>query len=93
MGPIANWAHGFGLLAGGAIGGCVALRSGGWKTLRRRQEFRRAIMDSSGAIHQCQVCGKTEHHDPDLEFRVGADGQEYCEHHLPDTVSMSNRPS
>jgi GlpG protein len=93
MGPIANWAHGFGLLAGGTLGGCVALRSGGWKTLRRRQEFRRAIMDSSGAIHQCQVCGKTEHHDPDLEFRVGTDGNEYCGHHLPDTFAMSNRPS
>ena len=91
MGPIANWAHGFGLLAGGVIGGFYALRSGGWKTLRRRQEFRRAIIESSGAIHQCGVCGKTEHHDPDLEFRVDSDGREYCEHHLPEATSNNRR--
>lgn len=82
LGPIANWAHTFGLLAGGAIGGGSALRNGGWKTLRRRHEFRRAIINSSGAIHRCEVCGKTEEHDPDLEFRVCSDGREYCEQHL-----------
>jgi hypothetical protein len=85
MGPIANWAHVFGLFAGGLIGGLVAMQSGGWKTLRRRQEFRRAIMESSGAIHQCKVCGRTEHEDEDLEFRVGADGTEYCAEHLPES--------
>jgi membrane associated rhomboid family serine protease len=84
LGPIANWAHTFGLLSGGLIGAGDALRSGGWKALRRRHEFRRAIVESSGSsLHQCRVCGKTEHHDPDLEFRVGADGHEYCIHHLP----------
>lgn len=89
VGPVANWAHTFGLLAGGAIGAVTALRSGGWKTLQRRHEFRSAINASSRALHQCEVCGKTEHHDPDLEFRVGTDGHEYCEHHLPDTVPTS----
>lgn len=85
MGPIANWAHVFGLFAGGLIGALIAMRSGGWKTMRRRQEFRRAIVESSGAIHQCKVCGRTEHHDEDLEFRVGSDGNEYCNEHLPDS--------
>lgn len=89
LGPIANWAHTFGLLAGGMIGGGIALRSGGWTALRRRHEFRRAINASSGAIHQCKVCGKTERHDPALEFRVGTDGHEYCEHHLPEADSIS----
>jgi hypothetical protein len=28
------------------------------------------------------VCGKTEVSDPHGEFRVGADGKEYCEDHL-----------
>lgn len=81
MGPIANWAHIFGLLAGGL----AALRSGGWKTMRRRQEFRRAIVESSGGIHQCRFCGRTEHHDEDLVFRVGSDANEYCVDHLPES--------
>ncbi len=89
LGPIANWAHVSGLLAGGAVGGGIALRNGGWKTMKRRHEFRRAIIDSSGAIHQCKVCNKTEHHDPDLEFRVGTDGNEYCERHLPDDSAVT----
>lgn len=83
FGPIANWAHLFGLITGGLIGGGEALANGGWKAIKRRHEFRRAIVAGSGAIHRCGVCGKTEDHDPDLEFRVCDDGQEYCEHHLP----------
>jgi GlpG protein len=51
LGPIANWAHPFGLLTGGVLGGGSALRGGGWKTLRRRHQFHKAIIDSSGAIH------------------------------------------
>lgn len=87
VGPIANWAHLFGLFAGGAIGGGDALLNGGWQALKRRHEFRRAIIAGSGAIHRCVVCGKTEEHDADIEFRVGTDGQEYCEHHLPEIAS------
>jgi membrane associated rhomboid family serine protease len=83
VGPIANWAHTFGLLAGGAIGGTHALLNGGWKTLRRRREFRLAAAHAQ-ALHQCAVCAKTEQHDPDLEFRVHTDDQEYCIDHLPD---------
>lgn len=84
FGPIANWAHCFGLFTGGLIGACSALRNGGWKALRRKHEFRRAIINNTSSIHHCEVCGKTEQHDPDLEFRVGTDGKEYCEHHLQD---------
>lgn len=87
VGPIANWAHVFGLLSGGALGAGYAMADGGLKGLKRRHEFRRAIVAGSGAIHQCAVCGKTEDHDPDLEFRVCADGQEYCEHHLPEIAA------
>jgi len=94
LGPIANWAHTAGLLAGGAIGSVSAMRNGGFKALRRRQEFRRAIIAGSTAIHHCGVCGKTEEHDAHLEFRVSEDGQEYCQHHLPEaTASPSALPA
>jgi membrane associated rhomboid family serine protease len=89
FGPIANYAHTAGLLAGGAIGSVNAMRNGGLKALRRRQEFRRAIIAGSTAIHRCGVCGKTEEHDDALEFRVCEDGQEYCEHHLPKATASS----
>jgi hypothetical protein len=37
------------------------------------------------AFHRCTSCGRTEHDDPHLEFRVCTDcsgGQEYCRDHL-----------
>ncbi|MCP5533606.1 MAG: rhomboid family intramembrane serine protease [Akkermansiaceae bacterium] len=83
LGPIANWAHLFGLFSGGLIGAGIAMRSGGWKRMQRRRDFRKAFAEGSGAIHTCAVCGKTEMHDSDLEFRVCTDGHEYCQHHQP----------
>lgn len=83
LGPIANWAHLFGLFSGGLIGAGIAMRSGGWKRMQRRRDFRRAFAEGSGAIHTCAICGKTEMHDSDLEFRVSTDGLEYCQHHQP----------
>lgn len=35
------------------------------------------------ALHCCCVCKRTEKTNPELEFRVSADGQEYCMEHLP----------
>lgn len=50
----------------------------------RRAEFDRKIREgTSDAMHRCHVCGRTEHSDPDTEFRVAADGEEYCAEHLP----------
>ncbi len=34
-------------------------------------------------IHRCAQCGRTELSDPNLDFRVSADGEEYCAEHLP----------
>jgi hypothetical protein len=34
-------------------------------------------------LHRCVVCKRTEKDDPDLEFRVAGDGEEYCLDHLP----------
>ncbi len=44
----------------------------------------RAHADSAAqAFHTCKSCGRTEIDNPLLEFRVGADGEEYCAEHLP----------
>lgn len=84
FGPIANWAHSAGFLAGAATGFTHAMLAGGAKLIKRRSEFRRAIHDArSGALHQCAVCGTTELDNRDAEFRVGSDGEEYCVSHLP----------
>jgi hypothetical protein len=37
------------------------------------------------ALHRCAVCGATELTDPNLDFRVARDGEEYCMAHLPKT--------
>lgn len=35
------------------------------------------------AFHRCVVCDRNDIADPEAEFRVGPDGNEYCEQHLP----------
>jgi membrane associated rhomboid family serine protease len=41
------------------------------------------------SLHCCKTCGRTELSHPDLDFRVTADGSEYCREHLskPQTLS------
>lgn len=54
---------------------------------RRTVQARRAQFDSakddSPHLHRCEVCHATELTQPDLDFRVAADGHEYCVWHLP----------
>lgn len=81
---IANWAHGFGFLGGAGVGFTIAMMAGGAKLIRRRSEFKRAISAAKTmALHQCKVCGTTEYDNADTEFRVCADGEEYCDKHMP----------
>ena len=49
----------------------------------RRAEFKAKSVPESEAFHRCKVCGRTDGGHPELEFRVAADGQEYCGEHLP----------
>jgi hypothetical protein len=50
----------------------------------RRRRFETDLQAASGgALHTCKVCGQTEQSDPNLEFRVARDGEEYCLAHLP----------
>ncbi len=48
----------------------------------RRKKFERANRGDEDAFHSCAECGRTEVSDPDLEFRMSADGKEYCVDHL-----------
>jgi hypothetical protein len=45
---------------------------------------KKAFHAVSEAFHTCVVCKKTDVSDPQLEFRIGADGEEYCTDHLPE---------
>lgn len=50
----------------------------------RRQRFEGQSRDSATeALHRCATCGATELTDPQLEFRVARNGEEYCLSHLP----------
>jgi membrane associated rhomboid family serine protease len=39
--------------------------------------------DGPETLHRCAQCGRTEASHPELDFRVSADGEEYCAEHLP----------
>lgn len=48
----------------------------------RRAKFQTASL-SVETLHRCETCGRTEVSNPELDFRVSADGHEYCTSHLP----------
>lgn len=54
-----------------------------WMKQRGTVADRRARFDAAKApegawLHRCHACGKTDLDDPKLDFRVGADGEDYC---------------
>lgn len=53
------------------------------KVRERRARFEAARLPASETLHRCEACGITELTSPDAEFRVAADGREYCTRHLP----------
>ena len=49
----------------------------------RRRRFEMETRDAeTEALHRCAICGATEVSDPNLEFRVARNGEEYCMAHL-----------
>jgi hypothetical protein len=48
----------------------------------RRAKFELAKVPDE-TLHRCATCGRTEVSNPELDFRVSADGNEYCTAHLP----------
>ena len=52
---------------------------------QRRKIFHAATKrHEEHSFHHCVLCDRTELTDPELEFRVGPDGREYCSEHLPE---------
>src|SRR5215469_3123323 len=49
----------------------------------RRKRFESDSRSETESLHRCAVCGATELSDPNLDFRVARDGEEYCMAHLP----------
>ena len=49
----------------------------------RRRRFESHARSETEPLHRCAVCGATESSDPNLDFRVARDGEEYCVAHLP----------
>jgi hypothetical protein len=52
------------------------------KSVARKRKFDRYKLDEDESFHHCKTCGRTEVSDPELEFRMAADGEEYCTDHL-----------
>lgn len=53
------------------------------KTSQRRERFNAASSTESTTLHRCEQCAATEHSHPEKEFRVTAEGKEFCIEHLP----------
>jgi hypothetical protein len=52
------------------------------EVVARRAKFK-AAQFTAETLHRCETCGRTEVSHPELDFRVSADGHEYCTEHLP----------
>jgi len=57
------------------------LNLGGARRLQT-ERFNPSAVDSLETLHRCETCGRTEISHPDLDFRVTANGEEYCREHL-----------
>ena len=49
----------------------------------RRRRYAESSVSKDEPLHQCALCGRSDQSDPDLEFRVARDGNDYCLEHLP----------
>ncbi len=54
------------------------------ESTQRRKRFNSRKDPEDAAFHTCVACDRTDVTDPQLEFRVGGDGREYCAEHLPE---------
>jgi membrane associated rhomboid family serine protease len=55
----------------------------------RRRRFELQTRSEEEPLHRCAVCGATELSDPNREFRVSRNGEEYCLEHLPRAANVA----
>jgi hypothetical protein len=55
----------------------------------RRRRFEAESRSPAETLHRCAGCGATELSDPNLDFRVARDGEEYCMAHLPKATGVA----
>jgi hypothetical protein len=55
----------------------------------RRKRFEVQSRSTEEPLHRCATCGATELSDPNVEFRVSRDGEEYCLPHLPSATAAT----
>ncbi len=67
-----------------------------WREFRQRKEvssrrkrFEVQSRTETEPLHRCATCSATEVSNPELEFRVARDGEEYCMAHLPSAVAAN----
>ncbi len=50
----------------------------GARVAERRQRYEKAQISEEESLHHCVKCGRTEKQNPQLDFRVNADGDDVC---------------
>ena len=60
---------------------------------KRRKRFEVQMPRENEPLHKCATCGATELSDPNLDFRVSRDGEEYCVPHLPSATPVATTHS
>ena len=66
-----------------AVPRIISIVKGQAEAASHRASYQRKTASTDETLHRCEVCKRTELDDDSLDFRVSADGREYCEDHLP----------
>lgn len=53
----------------------------------RRKEYEKASVPEEEPLHRCVICKRSDISNPELDFRVGRDGNDYCMEHLPNRAN------